>query len=66
MTEYRVDHYKCGGCGREVVASHEDLPPEGRFSYSTVAQTTLYKYHGRSVHRKTKDLLEGQHGLGVS
>ncbi len=29
VTEYEIDHYECDSCGEEVVAGHEDLPPEG-------------------------------------
>jgi transposase len=65
VTEYRIAHYSCPCCHREVVAN-SDCPSEGRFGNNTIAQTTLLKYEDRLPHRKIRDALRRLHGLDIS
>lgn len=61
-TEYKVHRYRCHNCEEEVIASHENLPPEGRLGYNVVVQTTLFKYHARSVQGRRGTSLSGSTG----
>lgn len=66
VTEYRIAHYTCPCCHREVAAVEPDCPSEGRFGNNAIAQTTLLKYEDRLPHRKIKDALKRIYGLNVS
>jgi transposase len=66
VTEYRIAHYTCPCCHREVAAVEPDCPSEGRFGNNAIAQTTLLKYEDRLPHRKIKDTLKRIYGLNVS
>jgi len=66
VTEYRIAHYSCPSCHREVVANDSDCPSEGRFGNNTIAQTTLLKYEDRLPHRKIREALRRMHGLDIS
>jgi transposase len=66
VTEYKIAHYTCPYCQKEVVASDTGCPNEGRFGNNTIAQATLLKYEDRLPHRKIQDALKRQFGLDIS
>jgi transposase len=66
VIEYRIAHYTCPCCHREVTAVEPDCPSEGRFGNNAIAQATLLKYEDRLPHRKIKDTLRRIYGLNVS
>jgi transposase len=66
VTEYKIAHYRCPGCQKEVVASDAECPTEGRFGNNIIAQTALLKYEDRLPHRKIQDTLRRLHGLNLS
>lgn len=66
VTEYRIAHYTCPGCHREVVATDPDCPKEGIFGNNTIAQVTVLKYEERLPHRKIREVLKRQYGLDIS
>jgi transposase len=66
VTEYKVCHYRCPCCQREVVGNDASYPNEGIFGNNTIAQTTLLKYEDRLPHRKIQDALRRQYGLNIS
>jgi len=66
ITEYRIAHYTCPCCHREVAAVDPNCPSEGRFGYNAIAQTTLLKYKDRLPHRKIRDTLRRVYGLNIS
>jgi transposase len=66
VTEYKIAHYRCPVCQKEVVASDENCPSEGIFGNNIIAQTTLMKYEDRLPHRKIQDALRRLHGLVMS
>ena len=66
VTEYRIAHYTCPCCHREVEAIDPDCPSEGRFGNNTIAQTTLLKYEERLPHRKIQDTMRRVFGLNIS
>ncbi len=66
VTEYKIAHYRCPCCRKEVVATDTGCPNEGKFGNNTIAQTTLLKYEGRLPHRKIQSILKRLHGLDIS
>ena len=66
VTEYKIAHYRCPCCQKEVAANDANCPIEGRFGNNTIAQTTLLKYEDRLPHRKIQDALKRLHGLNIS
>jgi len=66
VTEYKIAHYACPGCQREVVATDPDCPKEGIFGNNTIAQTTVLKYEERLPHREIQNVLKRQYGLDIS
>lgn len=66
VIEYRIAHYTCPCCHREVAAVEPDCPSEGRFGNNAIAQTALLKYKDRLPHRKIKDTLRRIYGLNLS
>jgi transposase len=66
VTEYRIAHYRCHRCRKEVVASNAECPSEGRFGNNLIAQTALLKYENRLPHRKIEDALKRLYGLDLS
>lgn len=66
VTEYKIAHYRCPCCYREVVGNNAGCPNEGKFGNNTIAQTTLLKYEDRLPHRKIQDALRRLHGLNIS
>ena len=43
VTEYKIAHYRCPCCRKEVVAKDASCPHEGKFGNNTIAQATLLK-----------------------
>jgi transposase len=66
VTEYKIGHYICPCCRKEVVASNPDCPHEGKFGNNVIAQATLLKYEGRMPHRKIHDAMMRLFGLKIS
>jgi transposase len=66
VTEYKIAHYRCPRCRKEVVASDVECPTEGRFGNNIIAQIALLKYEDRLPHRKIQDALRRLHGLSLS
>ena len=66
VTEYKIAHYRCPCCFKEVVGKDANCPHEGKFGNSTIAQATLLKYEDRLPHRKVQAALKRQHGLEIS
>ena len=65
VTEYKIAHYTCPCCQKEVVATDSVCPKEGMFGNNTIAQTTLLKYEDRLPHRKIQNALNRQYGLEI-
>ena len=66
VTEYKIAHYLCPSCRKEVVANDASCPHEGKFGNNTIAQATLLKYEDRLPHRKIQSTLNRMHGLKIS
>ena len=65
ITEFKIAHYRCPSCHKEVAASNPNIPVEGRFGNNVIAQTTLLKYEDRLPHRKIQNALRRLHGLNI-
>ncbi|MCK9564770.1 MAG: IS66 family transposase [Methanothrix sp.] len=66
ITEYKISHYRCACCQKEVVATDPGCPHEGKFGNNVIAQATLLKYKGRMPHRKIHDAMMRLFGLKIS
>ena len=66
ITEYKIAHYRCPFCRKEVVANDAGCPHKGKFGNNTIAQATLLKYEDRLPHRKIQSTLNRMHGLKIS
>ncbi|NYT02417.1 MAG: IS66 family transposase, partial [Methanosarcinales archaeon] len=66
VTEYRIAHYVCPCCQKEVVAHNPECPREGKFGNNVIAITTLLKYEDRLPHRKVHDALERLFRMTIS
>lgn len=66
VTEYKIAHYRCPCCRKEVVANDASCPHKGKFGNNTIAQATLLKYEDRLPHRKIQGTLKRLHGLEIS
>ena len=66
ITEYKVCHYICPCCRKEVVGTDPGCPGEGMFGNNTIAQVALLKYGDRLPYRKIKDALKRIYGLAIS
>ena len=66
VTEYKIAHYICPCCRKEVVARDGNCPHEGKFGNNVIAQATLMRYEDRLPHRKIQDTLKRIHGLALS
>lgn len=66
VTEYKVAHYRCPHCNKEVVATNPDCPREGKFGNNAIALATTLKYKDRLPHRKVQDALTRLYGLKLS
>jgi transposase len=65
VTKFKIAHYRCPSCNREVAASNPNIPVEGRFGNHVIVQTTLLKYEDRLPHRKIQNTLRRLHGLNI-
>jgi transposase len=55
VTEYKIAHYICPCCRKEVVAADSSCPHEGKFGNNVIAQVALLdrsKYEDRLTHMK--------------
>jgi transposase len=66
ITEYKIAHYRCPFCRKEVVANDAGCPHEGKFGNNTIAQATLLKNEDRLPHRKIQDAMKRLFGLKIS
>ena len=66
VTEYKICHYICPYCQKEVVGTDSCCPNEGIFGNNTIAQVALLKYGDRLPHRKIQDALKRVYGLVIS
>ena len=66
VTEYKIAHYRCPCCRKEVAASDPGCPHEGKFGNNVIAQATLLKYDGRMPHRIIHDAMMRLFGLKIS
>jgi len=66
VTEYKIAHYKCPCCQKEVVAKDPGCPHEGKFGNNVIALATLLKYEDRLPHRKIRDAMVRLYGLKIS
>jgi transposase len=66
ITEYKIAHYRCPCCQKEVAATDPGCPKEGIFGNNIIAQATLLKYDGRLPHRKIQEILKRLYGLNIS
>jgi transposase len=65
VTEYKIAHYRCPCCRKEVVAADSSCPREGKFGNSVISQVALLKYEDRLPHRKIKDTLKRLYNLKI-
>jgi transposase len=66
VTEYKIAHYKCPCCRKEVAAKDPGCPHDGKFGNNVIAQATLLKYEDRLPHRKIRDTMKRLFGLKIS
>ena len=66
VTEYKIAHYRCPCCRKEVAAKDPGCPHEGKFGNNVIAQATLLKYEDRIPHRKIHDAMVRIFGLRIS
>jgi transposase len=66
VTEYKISHYKCPCCLKEVTAEDPSCPHEGKFGNNVIALATTLKYEDRLPHRKIQDTLKRLFGLNIS
>jgi transposase len=66
VTEYKIAHYRCPYCQKEVAAKDPGCPHEGKFGNNAIAQATLLKYEDRIPHRKIHDAMMRLFGLKIS
>ncbi len=66
VIEYKIAHYKCPGCRKEVFSKDTSFPREGKFGNNIIAQATLLKYEDRLPHRKIQNTLKRLHGIEIS
>jgi len=66
VTEYKIAHYRCPICRKNIVAKDAGCPNEGKFGNKVIALATLLKYESRLPHRKIHCTLERVHGLEIS
>jgi transposase len=66
VTEYKIAHYRCPCCRKEVAAKDPGCPHEGKFGNNVIAQATMLKYDGRMPHRIIHDAMMRLFGLKIS
>ena len=65
VIEYRINHYLCKGCGKNIIAK-APIPAESRFGVNTLAHITLLKFDDRLPLRKVCSALKRQFNLNIS
>jgi len=65
VTEYKINHYKCGKCNNEIIA-HSPFPEKSSFGANTLAHVTLLKFDDRLPLKKVCSALKRQFGLDIS
>jgi transposase len=66
VTEYKIAHYRCPRCRKEVAAKDPGCPHEGKFGNNVIAQATLLKYEDRITHRNIHNAMMRLFGLKIS
>jgi transposase len=66
VTEYKISHYRCPGCQKEVFARDPSCPSEGKFGNNVIALATMLKYEDRLPHRKVHNAMMRLYGLKIS
>lgn len=66
VIEYKICHYICPCCQKEVIGTDPGCPNEGRFGNNTIAHVALLKYGSRLPHRKIQGALKQFYGLVIS
>ncbi|MFB3765043.1 MAG: IS66 family transposase [Methanotrichaceae archaeon] len=66
VTEYKICHYICPCCWKEVAGTDPGCPSEGMFGNNTIAHVALLKYGDRLPHRKIQSALKRIYGLVIS
>ncbi len=66
VTEYKIAHYKCPCCQKEVAAKDPSCPQEGKFGNNVIALATIFKYEDRLPHRKIHDAMMRLYRLKIS
>lgn len=65
VTEYKINHYKCPQCSREVIAK-APIPKHSNFGLNTLTHVTLLKFEDRLPLRKVCSALKRQFNLDIS
>lgn len=65
VIEYKINHYKCPKCSREVIAK-SPIPRHSNFGVNTLAHVTLLKFEDRLPLRKVCSALKRQFNLNIS
>lgn len=65
-TQYNVHAYLCRNCAELNIASHPDLPAEGRFGYNLMAEVASMKYEDRLPYMKIADTLNRRYHLSIT
>ena len=64
VTEHVVNHYKCPGCGKRIVAKHD--VPTGLFGKNLQAHIALLKFDDRLPLRKVVRSFERHYGITLT
>jgi len=65
ITEYKINHYLCPKCHKEVIAK-ADIPEKNSFGVNTLTHVTLLKFEDRLPLRKVCSALKRQFNLDIS
>ena len=65
VTEYKINHYICKRCDKEIVAQ-SPIPKQSNFGANTLAHVTLLKFDDRLPLKKVCSALERQFNLDIS
>ncbi|MEK6868652.1 MAG: IS66 family transposase [Nanoarchaeota archaeon] len=65
VTEYKINHYKCKRCNKEVIAQ-SPFPEQSNFGANTLAHVTLLKFDDRLPLKKVCSALKRQFNLDIS
>lgn len=65
VTEYKINHYKCNNCGKEIIAKAK-IPEHSNFGVNALTHITLLKFEDRLPLRKVCSALKRQFNLNMS